>query len=205
MHVIVHRILRGLSGCLEQWSHIHVKADVGKGRGNHLRPPVVAILAHLHHQHPGAPPLVLGKLLHRFLDRGKAFVTFIRRAIYACEGFHFCPVAAKLFFHCHANLSHSGPGAGRFNGPFEQISAFLRTPRQLSQRRRTGRLIPACADLTQPRHLRVAHRHVVHIQNVDLFLMIPAVFVHAHDHLIAPVNHRLTACRRFLDAKFWHA
>ena len=51
---------------LEQRTHIHVEAQVGKRSGNHLGAAIVAVLAHLGHQDARPPAFEFGELLrHR--------------------------------------------------------------------------------------------------------------------------------------------
>ncbi len=105
MHVVVDRVLRGLLGRLEQRAHVHVEADVGEGGGDDLRPAVVAVLAHLDHQHPRAAPLGLGKGLDVALDLFEARVALVGGAIDPGERFHFRAVAAEDLFHGVTDLS----------------------------------------------------------------------------------------------------
>ena len=65
MDVVVDRVLRRLLRRLEQRPDVDVEADVGEGRGDHLGAAVVAVLAHLDHQHPRPPPLLLGEASRR--------------------------------------------------------------------------------------------------------------------------------------------
>ena len=61
MHIIFNRLLRRLFRRLEHRPHIHIKAQVGKGRGNHLGTAVMTILTHLYHQHSRAAAMVFRK------------------------------------------------------------------------------------------------------------------------------------------------
>ena len=115
MHVIVDGVLRRFLRGLEQGPHIHVKTDIGKGRGNDLGPAVMAVLTHLDHQHARATAFGLGKRFDIFLNGGKAFVAFIGSAVDTCERFDLGPVPPEYLFHRHAYFSYRGPRAGRFD------------------------------------------------------------------------------------------
>ena len=141
MHIIVDRILRGFFRRLEQRPHIHVKPDVGKGRGNHLRPPVMPILAHLHDQHPRPATLRLGKGLHVALDRLEPRIALISRAIDPGEGLNLGPMPPEYLFHGVRNLPDRGPRPGRLHRRFQKVATLTRPPRQLRQRRLNPRLI----------------------------------------------------------------
>ena len=205
MHVIVDGVLCGLFRGLKQRAHIHIKPDIGKGRCNHLCPAVVAILAHFHNQHARAAALVFGELLDRALNGGKAFVALVSGTINARQGFHLGAVAAKLFFHSHADFPHRGACACGINRCFQQVATLGRAAGDLGQGRLAGRLVAAGAHFFQPRNLAFAHFLVVDFQNVDRVFFVFAIFVHAHDHLVAAVDHRLAGGGRFLDAQLGHA
>jgi hypothetical protein len=108
-------------------------------------------------------------------------------------------VTAEHLFHRHADLSHAGARPRGLDRRVEQVAALLRPPFQLRQRRRAGGLVAAGADLLQPRDLRLAHRVVVDVEDVDRVFVILAVLVDADDHLLALVDHRLPPRGRFLD------
>jgi hypothetical protein len=190
VHVVVDGVLRGLFRGLEQRAHIHVEADIGKGRGDHLGAPVVPVLAHLDHQHARAPALRLGEGLDVLLDRGEALVALVGRAVDPGERLHLGPVTAEHLFHRHRNLSHRGPRPRRLDRQFQQVALARRAVFQRLQRRVAGGLVAARADLFQPRDLAVAHRDVVDIEDVDLVLLGPEL-VDADDHLVAPVDRGL--------------
>ena len=50
VHVVLHRLTRHLFRGGEKRSEVDVKAQIRKGRRDHLGPTVVAILAHFRHQ-----------------------------------------------------------------------------------------------------------------------------------------------------------
>ena len=81
VHIIVNRVLRGFLWGLKQGAYIDIKADIGKGSGDHFSASVMAILPHLYHQHTRAPTFFLGKGFYIPLNGGKAFVILIGFAI----------------------------------------------------------------------------------------------------------------------------
>ncbi len=101
MHVIVDGVTRRFLRRLKQRAHIHVKTDIGKGRGDHLGAAVVAVLAHLDHQHARPAAFFAGEILDLLLNRGEIGVALIGRAIHPAERAHLGLVAAKCLFHRH--------------------------------------------------------------------------------------------------------
>src|SRR5256712_7570582 len=71
--VVLHRLARDLLGGLEERADVDVEAEVGKRGGDHLGAAVVAVLADLGDQHPGAPPVLDGELLD-VLPQGRPFL-----------------------------------------------------------------------------------------------------------------------------------
>ena len=57
VHVVLDRLARRLLGGLEERADVDVEAEVRERRGDHLLAAVVAVLAHLGHQDPGAAPV----------------------------------------------------------------------------------------------------------------------------------------------------
>ncbi len=43
MHIIINGVLSGLGRCLEQRAHVYIKADISKGRCNHLGATIVSL------------------------------------------------------------------------------------------------------------------------------------------------------------------
>ena len=205
MHVVVNRVLGGFSRGLEQRAHIHVKADIGEGRGDHFRPAIMPVLAHLHHQHTGTAAFFVGEILNRFLDRSKACVALIGGTVDPCEGFDLGAVAAESF----SIAMLISPTVARARAASTAASSKL--PPSRGAARQFGQGCVACGLITgragflDPRDLRQAHGTVVDIEDVDRVLFILAVFVHADDHLGATVDHGLTRGRRFLDPQLGHA
>ena len=205
MHVIVHRILRGLFRRLEQRSHIDVKADIGKGGGDHLGAAVMPVLPHLDDQHPGATPLLGGESLDRGLNGRKPCITLIGRTIDTGQRFHLGAMAAENLFHAHADLSHGCTRAGGLDRRLQQIAALGGAALHLGQRGLTGGLVPRGTDTLQTRHLADPHGGVVDVQNVDRIFLVLAIFVDANDHLGAPVDPRLPRRRRLFDPQLGHS
>ena len=197
--VVVHRVLRGLVGGLEQRAHVHVEADVGEGGGDHLGAAVVAVLAHLDDQHTGSAALCLGKGLHVALDPGETFVAVIGRAVDAGERADLGAVAAEHVLHRHADLSHGRARPRGFDRGFQKVPALARAARDLGQRRVAGGLVAGGADGFQAGDLARADLHVVDVEDVDRVLAVLAVLVDADDHLFAAVDHGLSAGGRLLD------
>src|SRR5574343_1444703 len=73
VHVVVNRLTGAFFGGLEEWAHVHVKAQVGVGRGHHFGAAVVAVLAELGDHHPGATAVLVGEFGNFFLQLGPAF------------------------------------------------------------------------------------------------------------------------------------
>ena len=61
MDVVLQRIARRLIGRLEERADIHVEADVGEGRRDHLGAAVVPVLAELDHENARPAALGLGE------------------------------------------------------------------------------------------------------------------------------------------------
>ncbi len=204
MYIIVNRVLRGFVRRLKEGADINIKADVSKSSRNHFRTAIVPVLAHLNNQKTRAAALFFSKRFNTFLDRCEPCIALIGRAIDACECLYFCTVAAKLFFHRHADLSHCGPCAGGFNRSFQEVTPFFCTACQLGQSRHASRFVAAGADALKTFHLIFPHSHVVNIKNVDRVFLGEAVFVHPDNHFLSTVNHRLTARSTFLNTKLRH-
>ena len=63
MDVVLHGLLGGLFGSLEQGTHIDVETDVGIAGGDHLGAAVVTVLTHLGNHDTRATALFLGKFI----------------------------------------------------------------------------------------------------------------------------------------------
>ena len=109
-------------------------------------------------------------------------------------------MAAEFLFHRHADLPHGGACPGGFDRPFQQIAAFLGAAGQFLQRGGAGVLVALRADTFEARDLRLAHRDVVDIENVDRVFLVLAISIDTNDDLFAPVDHGLTPCGGFFDA-----
>ncbi len=77
MHVVLDGMAGGLVRCLEQRSDIHVKADIGKCRGDYLGAAVVSVLPQLDDQQARAPAFLLCEGGYIVLDAGKFLVAGI--------------------------------------------------------------------------------------------------------------------------------
>ena len=122
MHVVINRILRRFFRGLEQRAYVHVKANIGESCGNHLGPPIMPILPHLYHQHPGAAAFLDSKRLYIFLDCGIARVACIGRTVHPGQGFHLCPMPAENHLHGQTDLAHCGARACGCDGGGKQIA-----------------------------------------------------------------------------------
>jgi hypothetical protein len=71
MHVVLDRLPRRLLRRLEQRPDIDVEAEIGEGGGDHLGAAVVAVLAHLDHQHARPAPSSAGEGLRLAAMRAK--------------------------------------------------------------------------------------------------------------------------------------
>ena len=195
MDVIVDRILRRLGRGLEQGADIDIKADVGEGGGDHLGTAIMAVLAHLDDQHPGAAAVFFGESLDIALDRGKAVVALIGGAVNPGEGLDLGAVTSEHLFHGHADFSDGGAGAGGLDRRCQQVAARLRAAGKLGERRVNAGGVAAGADGAEAGDLARAHRDIVDIENFDRVFALEPVFVDPHDHLFAAVDGGLPAGR----------
>lgn len=64
MDIGIDCLLGHLGGHAEEWTNVHVKAQISKATSNHLCTTVMAILTHLGHQDAGSPSVVFSKILY---------------------------------------------------------------------------------------------------------------------------------------------
>ena len=108
-------------------------------------------------------------------------------------------MATKDLFHSVRNLPYRCTGTRGLNGRLQKVATGLSPAGQLGQSGLTPGLIPRRARGFQPRHLRLTHRDVVDVQNVDRVLLGQLVLVDPDDHLVTPVNRRLPPRRGFFN------
>ena len=62
MDVVLHSLTGHLLGGGKHGGQVDIKANIGEGGRYHLGTPVVPILPHLRHQHPGATTVLIDKV-----------------------------------------------------------------------------------------------------------------------------------------------
>ena len=171
-----------------------------------LAPRVMAVLAHLDHQHARAAAFGLGEGLHVLLGSRQSLRRLRRRRRKPPASVLTSARWRPNSFSIAMLISpHRGPGARGLDRRLEQVAALARAPRELFQRLRASAVIAAGAYPFQPRDLAVADLDIVDIQDVDRVLGLLAILVDADDHLVAPVDHRLARGRAFLRSAAWAA
>src|SRR5579875_898254 len=206
MHVVLDRLPRRLLGRLEERPDIHVEAEIGEGRRDHLGAAVMAVLAELDDEEPRPPPLLLGEGLDLLAHPAEALVALIGRAVDAGDAANGGAVAGEDALERLRDLAHRGARPRRLDGELEEIARLAggRGGEGL-EGRAAARLVAARAHLAQAMDLRLAHLGVVDGEHIDLRLLLGAVFVDANDDLLAAVDARLAPRRRLLDAELGHA
>ena len=69
----------------------------------------------------------------------------------------------------------------------------------------TGGIVAAGAEFGQSCDLRVAHRDIINLKDINRGLGVRAILVHPHNHLITAINRRLSFGSGLLDPQFRHA
>ncbi len=83
VHVVFDGLAGGFFRCLEEGAHVDVKAEVSKGRGDHLGAPVVTVLAELGDHYARAAAFFFGKFGDVGLDGFPAFLSFHNTSVNA--------------------------------------------------------------------------------------------------------------------------
>src|SRR3569623_2981360 len=160
---------------------------------------VVAVLAHLGDELAG---LAAEATLGRHDARQQVLPTcvlIVRSAIDTANRGWVGSVAPEHILHRRRDFAERRAGTGAFHREPEQV--FL-APRALTQRIERGltyRLVAPRLDLRDPRDLRLAHRVVVDIEDVELGVLGQPVFVDPDDHILAAIDARLLRRGGFLD------
>ena len=194
------------SGRLEQGPDVHVEADVGEGRRDHLRPAVVAVLAHLDHQHPRPPPLLLGERARRRPGSPRS------------------PRRPRRRRHRPRPASSPPPGAARRPAPSRPRSrprwrapAPPPPPRRAGCRRSAAAASSAASAPSQAAASRVARMRASRATCASRTFTLSTsrmsrwsslrqpVAVDPDDHLLAAVDRRLPPRRQLLDPELGHA
>src|SRR5213592_3952746 len=199
VHVVLDRLARDLLGRLEE------HAQVGEGGGDHLGAAVVAVLADLGDQHAGAPPVLAGEALDFRAQRLPFLVVGELAAVDAGDGADLGVIAAPDLLERARDLAHRGARAGGVDREREEVplARLGGAGERVEGRARPGR-VARLADALEPRDLGHAHGGVVDLADVDGRLLGQLELVHPDDHVLAPVDARLAARGRLLDAELGH-
>src|SRR5213592_3115267 len=200
VHVVLDRLARDLLGRLEEHAHVDVEAQVGEGGGDHLGAAVVAVLADLGDQHAGAPPVLAGEALDFRAQRLPFLVVGELAAVDAGDGADLGVIVAPDLLDRARDLAHRGTRAGGVDREREEVplARLGGAGERVEGRARPGR-VARLADALEPRDLGQAHGG-----DVDGRLLGQLELVHPDDHVLAPVDARLAARGRLLDAELGH-
>ena len=123
MHVVLHRLAGSFLGRLEQGADIHVEAEIGEGRCDHLLAAVVAVLAHLGDQDARAAPVLGLEAVDQLLDAVQASVHATDlRPVDPADGRNLGPVAAIYLLQSIGDFPDRCLNARGRDGAFEQIA-----------------------------------------------------------------------------------
>ena len=112
---------------------------------------------------------------------------------------------------CIGDLSHGGLRPGGIDGQCHQIVVQTRPhglsgcPGELSQGRLHGSLITFRTKLLQFGELLGPHPAVLHLENIDIGVLVDLILVHTDHRLLSGVDSRLGSRRRLLDAQLGNA
>ena len=164
MHIILNGLARSLFWGLEHRSHIHIKAQVSKGRSNHLGAAIMSILPHLHHQHARTTTMGFSKLSYFFHNIHKALIPFVGRTIDTANRSGLRAVTTPFFFQRITDLAHSSSHSCGIHSQLKQVAltAFRRFS-QCSQCPLTGFTVTLGTNFFQTGNLRVTHGTVINI------------------------------------------
>ena len=206
VHVVLDGVAGGLGRRLEQRADVDVEAEVGEGGGDHLGAAVVAVLAHLHHEHAGPAALGVGEGLDVGLDGREALVALVGRAVHARDATDLGPVAAEHVLHGVGDLADGGPGPGRLDGQGQQVAVAAgalgeRGQRRLCRPRRRGWPAPRSSlAIWSSRTL------VLSMSSTSTSSAFSATYLLTPTTTSSPRSTRgLAAGRRLLDAQLGHA
>ena len=101
---------------MEEGRQVHVEAHVGEGGGDDFGAAVVAILAHLGHEHTGAAAFAGGKILGGAAGLGKVGVIAHALLVDALHGAAGGLVTAPGSFERIGDFAEGGAGAGGGHG-----------------------------------------------------------------------------------------
>ena len=165
----------------------------------------MAVLAHLGDQNARPAPFFRGKGIDPFFQFGKVVVALNHRSVGSRDEFDLRLVAAEDFFHGIGDLSDAGPLAGRLDTKAEQVLPVIFACRgDRGKRLLAGRLVAFGTHLLEAGDLRLAHRRVVDIEDLDRVFLGQFVLVDPDNHVAAAVDRRLFLGRRFLDTQLRH-
>ena len=207
MHMILHRLFGHLLRRGEEGPDLHVEADVGEGRGDHLLPAVVAILAHLGDEdcrRAGHRPRGR-RQLHAWRGRSCACPAVSRRRFPSPRGSPACGGSRHVRGPARSRRPSPWPAPHRppRRGDCHCRSAPPRRGAPALSRSRT-RSAP-CAAAVSFSICRARTAAIVDLQNVDLGILPHRVVVDADHRLLARVDARLGAGCGLFDARLRNA
>ena len=164
--------------------------------GDHLGAAVVAVLAHLDHEHPGSAALGLGEGVDVALQLGELLVALVGRAVHAGDRTDLAPCGARTRSSMASEISpRRGPGPGRVDGEGEQVAVAACAFGERVERGLAGLAVAFGPDLVELGDLAVADHGVVDVEDVDELDVVGHVLVHADDDVLAAVDAGLLARR----------
>ena len=168
VHVVLDRVAGDLGRRLEQRADVDVEAEVGERGGDDLGAAVVAVLAHLHHEHAGAATLGGGEGLDVVLDAPRS----PRRPRRPSRTRRRCVrISARwrpnTVFHGVGDLADRGPGPGRLDAQRQQVAVAAGALGERVERRRARGVVAVGAHLLELGDLLLAHLGVVDVEHVD--------------------------------------
>ena len=190
---------------LEHRADRDVEAEIGEGGGDHLLAAVVAVLSHFGNQDARLAPGLLLEGLDLVLDAVDRRVVADLLAIDAGDGVDLGDMAAEHLLQRQRDLADGRAGARRADREFEQIAVAVRGLGQRVERALDGGDVARALELLQLGELARAHLGIVDLEHIDFDICLGLAGVDADQRLLAGIDARLRARRRFLDAHLRHA
>src|SRR5262249_43929299 len=196
------RLARRFRRRREKWSDIDVEAEIGKRRGDHLLAAVMAVLANLGNEDARAAAFGLLECGGELLDARDGVRHAGLPLVDARYRLDLGLMAAEHVFERRGDLADRGPGTGGVDRERQQVDVAARgVARECRERLRDGLRVALALEALELRDLKLTHRRVVDLEELDHGLFARAMNIDA-DHRLQPlVDARLRAGGGFLDAQ----
>ncbi len=205
VHIVFHRLARGLFRRLKQRTNVDIKTQISKRSRHDFGAAVMPVLAHLGHQDARPAAFMAGKGVDHDPDlfhfvNGRFLLAKLGR-INPADGADLSLMTAGNRLHGVGDLTQGGAALGRRHAKGQQIAvARLGAAGDRIEGQFHRDVFPLGFQISQSRHLLPPHFGIVHLENLEGFFLFQPVAIHAHDDFLARIDVGLAPGAGLFDA-----